>query len=177
MDKAAEEEALKEVFAKYDVDGSGDISREELRSAARDYKLASTDAELDALLAMIDTDGDGRISFQEFITNSSIAKVLEIDSVGRLLELVTKKNTVVEFHAPFCRTCRNMRGRCVCVSLCLCVSMCVCVCVSVSVSIPLSVSVSVSVSVSLSLSVSVSVSLCVCVCVCVCVCGMSRARM
>jgi len=111
MDKMAEEEALKEVFDKYDVDGSGDISRDELREAAKDFKLANTEAELEALIAKVDTDGDGRISFDEFV-NSKIAKVIEVDSISTLRELVASGGvTLVEFHAPFCRTCRNMRAR------------------------------------------------------------------
>jgi thiol-disulfide isomerase/thioredoxin len=116
MDREVEEEALREVFSKYDADGSGAISRDELRAAARDFNLASTDDELDALIAKVDTDGDGEISFDEFV-NAKIAKVIEVDSVGRLLELVSGGGkgpapvTLVEFHAPFCRTCRNMRGR------------------------------------------------------------------
>ena len=111
MDAAAETEALKEVFDKYDADGSGDISREELRAAAQDFRLASSEAELDDLIAKVDTDGDGKISFEEFQA-AKIAKVIEVESMGQLLEAVSQgATTLVEFHAPFCRTCRGMRGR------------------------------------------------------------------
>jgi thiol-disulfide isomerase/thioredoxin len=112
LDKEAEDEALKEIFDRYDADGSGKIDREEMRAAAQELRLGVTDDELDSLVKKLDLNGDGQISFDEF-KQSNIARVLEIDSMDRLKELTAAGSppTLIEFHAPFCRTCRNMRGR------------------------------------------------------------------
>ena len=112
MDMAAEDAALKEIFDRYDADGSGKIDKEEMRAAAQEFKLAATDDELESLVKKVDLDGDGEISFTEF-KQANIARVLEIESIDRLNELTAagRPPALIEFHAPFCRTCRNMRGR------------------------------------------------------------------
>ena len=82
---------------KYDADGSGDISREELRAAAQDFRLASSEAELDDLIAKVD--GDGKISFEEFQA-AKIVKVIQVESMGQLLEAVSQgATTLVRLHA------------------------------------------------------------------------------
>ena len=67
MDKEAELEALKEVFNRFDKDASGLIDMAELRAAASELRLTSSEEELNALMQKVDTDGDGKISFEEFV--------------------------------------------------------------------------------------------------------------
>jgi Ca2+-binding EF-hand superfamily protein len=61
-------EDLRELFAKYDLDGDGRIDREELRAALTEQRgKAPTDRSLDATLAALDDDGNGHIEFDEFV--------------------------------------------------------------------------------------------------------------
>ena len=54
-------------FADIDRDGSGRLSRDELEGALRRWKVPIDDAKLDALVTACDTDGDGNISYPEFV--------------------------------------------------------------------------------------------------------------
>jgi len=47
-----------------DRDGSGKISREEVKEGLRALKLPSTDKNVTEFLASLDTDHDGEISFE-----------------------------------------------------------------------------------------------------------------
>ncbi len=55
------------LFRKFDLDGDGRISREELREALTAQRgTPPTDAQLEATLLAFDDDGDGMISQREF---------------------------------------------------------------------------------------------------------------
>ena len=65
FDKNVPKIVLKSLFAKYDKDGSGQLNREELKGLfVDDLGLSRDQAESYAYL--LDKDGNGRISFDEF---------------------------------------------------------------------------------------------------------------
>jgi len=57
---------LRDAFAVFDDDNSGSISRAELKKLMKNLGQTLTDAELDAMMDEVDTDGDGEIDFAEF---------------------------------------------------------------------------------------------------------------
>ena len=57
---------LKDAFAVFDADGSGTISRTELKKLMKNLGQTLSDAELDAMMDEVDTDGNGEIDFAEF---------------------------------------------------------------------------------------------------------------
>merc|ERR1712151_1140833 len=63
------EAALLRVFRVFDTDASGYIDRHEVRSMLGKLGLIEQDApstEIDELIATVDSDGDGKVSFDEF---------------------------------------------------------------------------------------------------------------
>lgn len=58
---------LRKTFALFDKDSDGTIGRSELESCLNASGLHPTAAEMDQLYKMMDTDGNGVISFEEFI--------------------------------------------------------------------------------------------------------------
>lgn len=94
---------LRWIFDSIDIDGSGTISREEFKELARCLSKGKTDEEISAAVARIDKDGNGVVSFAEFVASPSwwsdfgitlaslrafkkilaqYAKVAQIDSIG-----------------------------------------------------------------------------------------------
>merc|ERR1712238_486424 len=57
---------LRDAFAVFDDDNSGSISRAELKKLMKNLGQTLTDAELDAMMDEVDTDGDGEIDFAQF---------------------------------------------------------------------------------------------------------------
>lgn len=57
---------LRAAFAVFDKDGSGLISRSELKTLLSDLGQALTDEELDVMMSEVDRDGNGEIDFEEF---------------------------------------------------------------------------------------------------------------
>jgi len=57
---------MRVVFNSFDTDGSGFLDKNELKNAFKNFKGGLTDAEIDALMAEADTNGDGKVSFEEF---------------------------------------------------------------------------------------------------------------
>ena len=60
------ENELAEAFKAFDADGDGTTSKEELKKILAKFGQTLTDAELDAVMAEVDTDGDGQIDYAEF---------------------------------------------------------------------------------------------------------------
>lgn len=60
------ESIIDEAFREADVDGSGYLSRSELRSVLKAADLGLTRKEINLLLSSVDLDGDQKISFDEF---------------------------------------------------------------------------------------------------------------
>lgn len=61
-------ESVRAVFNKWDADGSGTIDRAELSYIMKNLSPDWTDEEVYKLMDTIDTDRDGHISFEEFVT-------------------------------------------------------------------------------------------------------------
>ena len=54
-------------FNQIDTDGSGVVTRNELATAVRALNPDATDAEVDAMIALADSDGDGQVTLSEFV--------------------------------------------------------------------------------------------------------------
>ena len=54
-------------FQDIDADGSGRLSKEELAGALKRWKVPITPEKLDQLVTTCDADGDGNISYPEFV--------------------------------------------------------------------------------------------------------------
>lgn len=61
------EESLKYAFDLFDADGSGYIDRNEVRQLMKKLAQTLTNEEIDAIMEEGDADGDGQISFPEFL--------------------------------------------------------------------------------------------------------------
>ena len=57
---------LRDAFAVFDSDGSGLISRSELKGLLNNLGQVLSDEELDAMMNVVDKDGNGEIDFEEF---------------------------------------------------------------------------------------------------------------
>merc|ERR1712142_1150131 len=55
-----------EMFKRYDVDGSFSLDREELKAVIREFN--GNPALVDSAMEQLDTDHNGKVSFQEFLT-------------------------------------------------------------------------------------------------------------
>jgi len=66
MDAHKSEEELQALFRKYDRDCSGFLDKDELREVLYASNSAVTDGEVEAILSMLDSSGDGRITYEEF---------------------------------------------------------------------------------------------------------------
>mmetsp|Transcript_41778 Transcript_41778/g.87688 ORF Transcript_41778/g.87688 Transcript_41778/m.87688 type:complete len:516 (-) Transcript_41778:72-1619(-) len=62
------EQFLRETFNLYDSDGSGEISREELKTMMAQLGYDLTIRQLDEMIAEVDENNNGEIDFQEFVT-------------------------------------------------------------------------------------------------------------
>jgi len=61
-----QDDELREAFAVFDSDNSGAIDRKELKRLMKKLGQTLTEAEIDAMMDEVDTDGNGEISFDEF---------------------------------------------------------------------------------------------------------------
>lgn len=62
--KLENDEQLIKAFEHFDTDGSGTISRDELREALKKY--GESEENISTLLEEVDKDGDGQIDYEEF---------------------------------------------------------------------------------------------------------------
>ena len=53
-------------FKKFDANGDGTISKEEVKSILEQFGQSMTEDQLDAVVRGADSDGDGTIKFDEF---------------------------------------------------------------------------------------------------------------
>lgn len=61
---------LREDFRRMDVDGSGEITKEDLEEMARQSNYILSKEELEETIKGMDNDGDGKISVEEFIASA-----------------------------------------------------------------------------------------------------------
>lgn len=60
------EEMLK-AFERFDVNGDGYITAEELRQVMREAGDSLDDEQVDSMITLADTDGDGKVNYEEFV--------------------------------------------------------------------------------------------------------------
>jgi len=60
-------EAVLEAFKRFDADGSGSVSREELSSILKTLDDTFDDEAIDGLLVLADASGDGELQIEEFL--------------------------------------------------------------------------------------------------------------
>ncbi|OIW06238.1 hypothetical protein TanjilG_28763 [Lupinus angustifolius] len=65
--KLDKEESLRKAFQYFDKDNSGYVTRDELRQALTEYKMGD-EATIDEVIDDVDTDKDGKINYEEFVT-------------------------------------------------------------------------------------------------------------
>ena len=58
---------IKEEFKEVDVDGNGTVSPEELQKFMKEQGEKLPEGVINVMVAMVDTDGDGKINFEEFV--------------------------------------------------------------------------------------------------------------
>merc|ERR1711981_192258 len=70
LDKALDESLL-EAFKSFDLNGDGTITKDELKeSIAAAYGETKTDEEIDEMIGEVDTDGDGKVNYEEFVAKT-----------------------------------------------------------------------------------------------------------
>ena len=65
-------EDIKSIFQQYDLNGDGFITKEELMEAISMMHVKDKEGELEKCLADIDVNGDGRVSYAEFLVKMKI---------------------------------------------------------------------------------------------------------
>jgi|JI10StandDraft_1071094.scaffolds.fasta_scaffold345928_2 Ca2+-binding EF-hand superfamily protein len=61
-----------QLFDRYDANGDGLISREELREALRETSPSVNDHAVDGAMAALDDDGSGSVDLTEFLTGMAV---------------------------------------------------------------------------------------------------------
>lgn len=115
------EAVLQEMFRQADVDGSGELSRKEFSKALRESGLGLTRKEINVLLAEVDANEDGMVSYAEFLplcfnllveivseefqSASTPSNEVEIRDVSRAAQLRVRCARGVVYCTRFVRTC------------------------------------------------------------------------
>ena len=87
-------QTLDQIFKEFDSDGNGSISEVEFRNAIRKLGLGLTSREIDKLMLRIDSNSDGKIDYNEFISKfkqnnlDDRLKERAKDRMGRLKEMM-----------------------------------------------------------------------------------------
>ena len=76
----------RDIFDQFDRDGDGYITVEDLKGALLSMGKDLTDDELRQLISEADLDGDGKVSFKEFLSMSAATKMREIHEDTELKE-------------------------------------------------------------------------------------------
>ena len=65
------EERVRKTFDLFDEDHDGFISSSDLRKAMKKFKIDSTESEIENVIKAADYDGDGKVSYDEFVAMMS----------------------------------------------------------------------------------------------------------
>ena len=76
-EEALRRKRLKAVFDRGDLDGSGYLETDEVASALASSGVIASEEAISELISEIDTDGDGRIDFEEFLNFTIAAEALQ----------------------------------------------------------------------------------------------------
>ena len=98
------------MFKRFDTDGDGRLSHSELAQALRGLRLDLSDADVDEVVAWMDTDNDGEISREEFINRSYVGNLAYVRE--RLISCAKKdtRGGQMNFKALFRRLDTNGDG-------------------------------------------------------------------
>lgn len=88
---------LSEIFRRSDQDNSGYLNRAEFMTCIRDAELGLTRKEINILMSHVDEDGDGKISYEEFVP--ICLKLLVQIFANELVEIPTDEAQLAEFFA------------------------------------------------------------------------------
>ena len=80
-------EAFKEAFSKFDVDGDGTITTDELGTVMRSLGQNPTEAELKELIEEVDDDKSGTLDFDEFLNCMADKMMSTLDMDAELMEV------------------------------------------------------------------------------------------
>lgn len=94
---SAEQEHAREVFSKWDSDGSGSISSSELGDMLRMLDIEATDEEANALFKYLDSEGRGEIQFEQFLPWYSDAAEASKEMTSTIQSVLIGRRTVGEF--------------------------------------------------------------------------------
>mmetsp|Transcript_15631 Transcript_15631/g.23677 ORF Transcript_15631/g.23677 Transcript_15631/m.23677 type:complete len:308 (+) Transcript_15631:132-1055(+) len=94
---SAEQEHAREVFSKWDSDGSGSISSSELGDMLRMLDIEATDEEANALFKYLDSEGRGEIQFEQFLPWYSDATEASKEMTSTIQSVLIGRRTVGEF--------------------------------------------------------------------------------
>lgn len=100
-DTFPELEHAKEVFNKYDADGSGEIDSSELGEMLQSLDLEASEEEASALFRYLDGDGDGAISLSDFLPwyEEAVGAAREVSSSFQAL-LIGRRTVDYFDHSP-----------------------------------------------------------------------------
>mmetsp|Transcript_40179 Transcript_40179/g.47010 ORF Transcript_40179/g.47010 Transcript_40179/m.47010 type:complete len:353 (-) Transcript_40179:2-1060(-) len=91
------EDRAKMAFDKFDQDGSGGISASELNDVLKTLEVEATTDETNALFSYLDIDGDGSISFEEFVPwySSTMQEAVQVSTDFQ--DMLMSRRTVDKF--------------------------------------------------------------------------------
>ena len=77
---AAATAKLREAFVRIDADNSGVITYSEMAHAMKDVPELGSSSDIASLMRSLDTDGDGKISWHEFLIATAQQKLIQHQS-------------------------------------------------------------------------------------------------
>jgi calmodulin len=96
---------IKEAFKRMDVDGNGTVTSEELKKVMKEQGENIPEVFTEVMVAMADTNGDGKISYEEFVqmaidgppdlTDDQIFKIFDKNGDGFISFAEMKKLSIV----------------------------------------------------------------------------------